>query len=83
VGNVAEPKMGMNRLAAPRTPPGGASGQRVRLWWFLRVVFLGGRRYFLRGFGLVDNVFLCRIGGDGHFSVRVHQGSFGGIIGYS
>jgi len=23
--NVAEPKMGMNRPAAPRTPPGGAS----------------------------------------------------------
>jgi len=27
--NVAEPKMGMNRLAAPRMPPGGTSEQRV------------------------------------------------------
>jgi len=43
VGNVAEPKMCMNRPAAPRTLPGGASGQRVKLWCFLRVVPLGCR----------------------------------------
>jgi len=43
VGNVAEPKMGMNRPAALRTPPSGALGQRVKLWCFLRVVPLGCR----------------------------------------
>jgi len=52
--NVTEPKMGMNCPAAPRTLPGGASEQKVKLWCFLQVMPWDVAGIFLCEFGLVD-----------------------------
>jgi len=52
--NVTEPRMGMNRPAAPRMPPGGALEQRVKLCCFLQVMPWDVAGIFLCEFGLVD-----------------------------
>jgi len=60
--NVVEPKMGMNRLEAPRTPPGGTSEQRVICDVFCKLCSWEVAGVFVCEFRLVVRVFLFRIG---------------------